>query len=262
MIELPPLGRAGIRPGREGVVGVVKQDEQVAKVFAGLALELHQEPGVEETIDAVLQFALLAVGCTHAGVVLVRRGGRLDPAASTAPVVRQIDQLQLEYGEGPTLTSVADRNDVGLLVKDLALDERWPVWGPEAAALGLRSALALRLHTGGATLGVLELFHPEPDAFGADEDAVAHILARHASVAVATARQEASLWQAVDARKLIGQAQGMLMERFAMDEDQAFAVLRRYSQDYNIKLRDVADRLICTRKLPDRPVRSGDEPVA
>jgi GAF domain-containing protein len=244
------------------VVGVLKQDEQVATVFARLALELHQESSVEETIDAVLQFALRAVGCTHAGVVLVRRGGRLHPAASTAPVVAQLDRLQLEYGEGPALTSVADRNDVGLLVKDLDLDERWPAWGPEAAALGLRSALALRLHTGGATLGVLELFHPKPDAFGADEDAVAHILAPHASVAVATARQEASLSQAVDARKVIGQAQGILMERFAMDADQAFAVLRRYSQDYNIKLRDVAERLISTRKLPDRPVLSGYEPVA
>lgn len=230
----------------------MRQGEQVADVFARLAVELHRESGVEETIDAVLQFALPAVGCTHGGVVLACRGGRLEPAASTAPVVEQIDQLQLEYGEGPALTSVADRNDVGLLVKDLALDERWPVWGPEAAALGLRSALALRLHTGGPTLGVLELFHPEPDAFGADEDAVAHILARHASVAVATARLEASLWQAVDARKLIGQAQGILMERFAMDGDHAFAVLRRYSQDYNLKLRDVADRLISTRNLPDR----------
>jgi GAF domain-containing protein len=234
------------------VVGVFRQDEQIADVFARLAVELHRESGLEETIDAVLRFALLAVGCTDAGVVLARRAGRLEPAASTAPVVEQIDQLQLAYGEGPALTSVADRNEVGLLVKDLALDERWPVWGPEAAALGLRSALALRLHTGGPTLGVLELFHPEPDAFGADEDAVAHILARHASVAVATARQEASLWQAVDARKLIGQAQGILMERFAMDGDQAFAVLRRYSQDYNIKLRDVADRLISTRNLPHR----------
>jgi GAF domain-containing protein len=240
------------------VVGVFKQDEQIADVFAGLAVELHRESGVEETIDAVLRFALLAVGCTHGGVVLAGRAGRLEPAASTAPVVGRIDQLQLDYGEGPALTSAADRNDVGLLVKDLALDERWPVWGPEAAALGLRSALARRLHTGGPTLGVLELFHPEPDAFGADEDAVARILARHASVAVATARQEASLWQAVDARKLIGQAQGILMERFAMDADQAFAVLRRYSQDYNVKLRDVADRLISTRNLPGQPVRSGD----
>jgi GAF domain-containing protein len=240
------------------VVGVFRQDEQIADVFARLAVELHRESGVEETIDAVLRFALLAVGCTDAGVVLARRAGRLEPAASTAPVVEQIDQLQLDYGEGPALTSVADQSDVGLLVKDLALDERWPVWGPEAAALGLRSALALRLHTGGPTLGVLELFHPEPDAFGVDEDAVARILARHASVAVATACQEASLWQAVDARKLIGQAQGILMERFAMDADQAFAVLRRYSQDYNVKLRDVADRLVSTRNLPGQPVRSGD----
>jgi hypothetical protein len=93
--------------------------------------------------------------------------------------------------------------------------------------------------------------HTEPAAFDASDDAVAHILARHASIAVAHARKEASLMQAVDARKLIGQAQGILMERFRVDAEGAFAILRRYSQDNNRKLRDVAVELIHTRKLPN-----------
>ncbi len=80
--------------------------------------------------------------------------------------------------------------------------------------------------------------------------AIAHILARHASVAVATARHEKQLVAAVDARKLVGQAMGILMERFDVDGDRAFAILERYSQDTNRKLRDVAQELIDTRKLP------------
>jgi AmiR/NasT family two-component response regulator len=75
------------------------------------------------------------------------------------------------------------------------------------------------------------------------------VYADHAAVAVANARSESTLWQAIEARKLIGQAQGILMERFDLTDDQAFAVLRRYSQDNNVKLRDVAQRLIQTRKL-------------
>jgi GAF domain-containing protein len=221
----------------------------VAGVFARLAVELHEETGVEETVEAILQFALQAVNCTHAGLVLSHRGGKLETTAATDPLVEKADQLQLEWNEGPALSVTAEHDTV--LVGDTASDTRWPEWAPKVAALGLRSALAVRLHTNGATLGVLELFHTEPYAFEVDDDAVAHILARHASVAVASARQEASLWQAIDARKLIGQAQGILMERFDIDGDQAFAVLRRYSQDYNIKLRDVAQRLIDTRKLPD-----------
>jgi GAF domain-containing protein len=220
----------------------------VAGLFASLAVELHEEPGVEETLEAVLQFAVQAVRCTHCGLVLSYRGGRLESAAVTDPLVEQCDQLQLECGEGPSLAVVADQDSV--LVPDTMSEERWPYWAPKAAALGLRSVLCVRLYTNGTTLGVLQLFNSEPYAFDTADDAVAHVLARHASVAVATARQEASLWQAIDARKLIGQAQGILMERFSIDGDIAFAVLRRYSQDYNIKLRDIAQRLIETRKLP------------
>jgi AmiR/NasT family two-component response regulator len=84
------------------------------------------------------------------------------------------------------------------------------------------------------------------------DEATGRLLARHASVAVATVRQASTLAQAVEARTLIGQAQGLLMERFAIDADHAFAVLRRYSQDNNIKLRIVADELVTTRRLPTR----------
>jgi GAF domain-containing protein len=227
----------------------MSDDSAVADVFARLALELHEESSVEETVEAVLQFALQAVKCTHAGVALSHRGGRVETVAVTDPVVEQSDQLQLECDEGPTLDVLAERDTV--LVPDTGAELRYPDWAPKVAALGLRSVLSVRLATTGSTLGVLQLFNTEPYAFETDDDAVAHILARHASVALANARQEASLWQAIDARKLVGQAQGILMERFRIDSDQAFAVLRRYSQDNNIKLRDVAQRLIETRRLPD-----------
>ncbi len=86
--------------------------------------------------------------------------------------------------------------------------------------------------------------------FDEDDVAMAHIFGQHASVALATARREAGLRQAIDARHLIGQAQGILMERFDLTADQSFAVLRRYSQENNVKLRSVAAEIIETRQLP------------
>ena len=98
-------------------------------------------------------------------------------------------------------------------------------------------------------IGVLSLFNTQPNAFSADDEAIAHILARHASVAVASARDDETMAAAVDARKLVGQAMGILMERFDLDETRAFEILKRYSQQHNTKLRDVAQELIDTRKL-------------
>jgi transcriptional regulator with GAF, ATPase, and Fis domain len=161
--------------------GTENDGADVAGVFARLAVELHEEPGVEETVEAVLRFALQAVRCTYAGLVLSHRGGELETAAVTDPLVEQCDQLQLECGEGPSLAVVADQDTV--LVPDMTSEGRWPYWAPKAAAVGLRSVL---LHTNGTTLGVLQLFNSEPYAFDTDDDAAAHILARHASVAVAT----------------------------------------------------------------------------
>ena len=103
------------------------------------------------------------------------------------------------------------------------------------------------------TVGVLSLFSTKPHAFSDDDEAIAYLLAQHASVAVADARKDETMAQAVDARRLVGQAVGILMERYQIDEGRAFAMLRRYSQDTNSKLREVAQQLIDTRRLPRTP---------
>ncbi len=215
--------------------------------FAQFALELHDAAGVDETLEAVVQFALHAANCTHAGVALAARGGRAEVGAITDPVVETLYRIQIDGEQGPMLAALSG---LTVTVPDVATDDRWPLWQPAAASAGIGSALHVPMRVNDQTTGVLSLFSNKPNAFSVDDEAVAHILARHASVAVATARHEVTLAQAVDARKLVGQAMGILMERFDLDGDQAFAVLRRYSQDTNTKLRDVAQQLIETRKLP------------
>ena len=226
---------------------LIDPTQDSAAAFAHLAVELHDATGVEETVDAVVQFALQALRCTYAGIALTARGSRPEIAAVTDPVVAEVYQLQLGNQDGPLVTAMRERRQV--LIRDTLADDRWPEWAAKVATLGVRSVLDVPLATS-RSVGVLGLYSPEPDAFAADDEAVAHILARHASVALASARHEATMAQAIDARKLVGQAMGILMERFDIDGDRAFAVLKRYSQDTNTKLRDVAQQLIDTRKLP------------
>lgn len=231
--------------------GELVVSDGTADEFADLAVRLHDEATVVETLDLVVQYALRAVDCQYAGVLLVRKNQEVETAASTAPIVEALDRVQIECREGPGLDVVSDRAIV--VVNDTVSDRRWERWAGKVAALGVRSVLTARLSTGSTEVGTLNLFHAEPDAFDADDEAVASIFARHAAVALASARQTENLWLAIDARKLIGQAQGILMERFDLDADQAFAVLLRYSQQRNIKLRAVAELLVTRRKLPELP---------
>ncbi len=219
-----------------------------AEEFAEMALRLHDEPSVEETIELVLEYALKAVGCEYAGVIVVHGGTRVETVAATDPLVERLDEIQMEHGEGPDLHTIEDR--LSVIVDDTKTETRWPGWAARVAGAGIRSLLSTRLYTTATVIGTLNLYSTQPKRFDLDDQAVAHILARHAAVAIGAARKEENLWQAVDARKLIGQAQGILMERFDLTTDQAFAVLLRYSQDNNIKLRSVAERLVETRSLP------------
>jgi GAF domain-containing protein len=192
--------------------------------------------------------------------MLLHRGGReIEIAGATNEVAARADRLQLETGEGPCLDAARDNTD-SAAIEDTHTDQRWPVWSKRVAdELGIRSVLSIQLGTPSDRVGAMNLYAAKPQRFSADDLAVAHLLARHAAVALARSRHQHHLWQAIDARKLIGQAQGMLMERFSLDADQAFAVLRRYSQDNNVKLRDVAQRLIDTRQLPPPRIRHVDQ---
>ncbi|GAA1140127.1 GAF and ANTAR domain-containing protein [Kribbella jejuensis] len=221
----------------------------VAAAFGELAVELYSAATMAETVDLVLDCALRLPGCDCAGLILMQRGNHLQTAGVTDLRVEHADQLQLEYGEGPCVPVGSEHYDV--LVGDTVSDPRWPRWSPAVAELGLRNVLTVRLFTTRSPLGALNLYQAHPGQFTAADEVIASVLARHASVAVDTVQRTSMLAQVAEASSTIGQAQGRLMERYAIDADQAFAVLRRCSQDNN-KLRVVVDELVSTRRPPTR----------
>lgn len=232
--------------------------DRYAEEFAELALSLHDET-VEETVEKILGFTLKAIGCDYAGVIFVHGKHNIETAAATHPIVAKLDAMQMEVGEGPDVSVLESR--LSVIVSDTRTETRWPTWAAHVAESGIRSLLSVRMYTDDETMGTLNAYSLRPDAFDIDDQAVAHVLARHAAVALGNARKIENLWMAVDARKRIGQAQGILMERFDLTADQAFAVLLRYSQDNNVKLRTVADRLVETRELPIAAVATEPAPV-
>jgi GAF domain-containing protein len=216
--------------------------------------DLH-EPGRDQrqTLESVVAFACRALRSDLAGVMLAHADGSVESVAVTDDLIVRADDIQRSLNEGPCLSAFEDEDHVEL-ISDTAQDPRWPRWGPAVSEIGIHSVLSVRLeHREAGPVGSLNVYNRAHEEFNLFDVEVALILARHASVALGAARSEAAAQRALATRTSIGQAEGILMERYRFDEERAFAVLRRYSQASNMPLREVARRLIEDRKLPSIP---------
>jgi hypothetical protein len=218
--------------------------------FARIAQALRAAPTPTRTAEDIVDYVRRQLNASHAGLTLIRARRRLQTIAPTDPLVEQADRLQYELDEGPCRDSSWHRET--LISTDLATDQRWPRWAVKVCDLGVASVLAAELtDVDDRRIGSINVYWTRPRQFTADDVAFVNIFARHAALAISRSLDEADLHVALDTRKLIGQAQGILMERYRLDESRAFEVLRRYSQDHNLKLRHVAEHLIATRQLPN-----------
>jgi GAF domain-containing protein len=112
----------------------------------------------------------------------------------------------------------------------------------------VRSSLSFKLYTGDRTAGALNVFSRRPHAFSSESEAVGSVLAAHAAVAIMASKEGEQLQSAVASRDVIGQAKGIIMERFNVDAVRSFEMLRQLSQEMNVRLTEVAQKIIDTRK--------------
>ena len=221
-----------------------------ARRLAEMAVDMAEQPDLSRTLDRMLAGARLIVLCDAVGVQLVREGGRVGTAALSEELVGHAGVVEVDAKgrAGPCLDHLETLDS--LVINDTSRDQRWPEWSVKVAELGWMAVLSLRLYTPSRTLGALNLYARTEHAFGPEDLEVATLFGRHASIALVAAQNCESLRSALSGRRIIGQAQGILMERYQMDADRAFNVLQRYSQDRNIKLRVVAERVIGDHQLP------------
>lgn len=222
---------------------------QRAEQFARISAELLANQAEQPTLERIVHLAVETIpACDSCGIFLKQGEKSVVTAASTDPLVDKAHALQQQLGQGPCLETIWQLDTC--LIDDLRAETRWPEWVSRAADLGIGSALSLRLQTAGATLGSLNLYATDPRAFDHTDVAIASIFARHAAAALDAVKEVSGLRTALRSRQLIGVAQGMLMQRYRLSLDQSFEVLRRYSQDENIKLRDLAEQLVHEGQLP------------
>jgi GAF domain-containing protein len=223
--------------------------EIVIRQLAQAARSMQAKTSVQATLDeAVTAATEIIEGCDLAGMSVVSPT-RIETPAGSSELLRRLDELQFELREGPCYDAL--HTDEVVIGRNLTEDERWPSWGPRAAReVGVRSSVSYRLFSGENTLGAMNLYSLEVDAFDVEDIHNGGALAAHVAVALGEAQNVTNLETAIDVRTGIGRAEGILMERFDLSPEQAFAVLRRASQAHNIKLNRVAEELVRTSQTP------------
>jgi hypothetical protein len=186
----------------------------------------------------------LIPGVDEASISVVRDRRAVSSRLPTGDLPVRVDALQEETGQGPCLDAMYDQRTVR--VSDMAHEQRWPDFAARAAQAGAASMLSIQLWVEGDNLGALNLYSRDVDAFDDESEQVGLLFASHAAVAFAGARGMNDMRGAVATRDLIGQAKGILMERYKVTGDQAFLMLVKVSNDNNLALRSVAQNRAST----------------
>jgi GAF domain-containing protein len=236
------------RAGRKTRVAVPTGGE-LGEVMGDIARTIQADHGdVDKTLRAITVGARDCVPGADAVSVSFVTGRQAYSRAATDELPQLVDELQSRLNEGPCLDALREQTTVR--VDDVTTEGRWPGFAAEAARIGMGSSLSFQLFVEGDNLGALNIYSRTPRAFTQDSEAVGLVFASHAAIALAAARHEENLRRAVDHRDLIGQAKGILMERYRLTAAQAFELLVRASSHANRKLFDIADELTSTGSMP------------
>ncbi|MET0132646.1 MAG: GAF and ANTAR domain-containing protein [Kibdelosporangium sp.] len=226
----------------------------LARQFVALTQALLDSGSVVAVLERVVFAARdIVPGADLVSVTLRTPAGAFHTPVETDPLATRLDQLQYRFGEGACVAAAQAAGPAAAFTDDLAAEPRWPRFGPAAAELGFRSLVSTAVLPNAVSpqlSGALNVYSRRPGAIEAADRDVLLLLATHASLALASTsavtREQLNtqrLLDALDSRDAIGQAKGILMARRGISAQEAFDVLRRTSQQINVKLRELAQTL-------------------
>ncbi|WP_072803563.1 GAF and ANTAR domain-containing protein [Rhodococcoides yunnanense] len=194
------------------------------------------------TLDEILRTAIELIEGAVSGCITTLTNGERTVVASTDELAETLCRRQYELGEGPIPTEV--RHFDVVVAEDLGVEKRWPQFASKAVDQGFRSLAAFKLFTNGDDVGALVLYSSNAGAFDVEALATGEALAAHAAVALLGLRDGNQFRAGLASRDIIGQAKGMIMERYKIDSAQAFDLLTKLSQEQNLPLRRIAQDLV------------------
>jgi hypothetical protein len=228
-------------------LGPIRSDKRPDLARAGSAeADPRAEADADQVLDTVVQAARDRVpGVEHVGVFQVDEHGAVRTRAATSDLTRELDALQQRLGEGPAFGLHRARL---VAVPRLRLDGRWPHFTAAAAAAGVQAQLTIRVAVDGCgTVAGLSLLSTRTPDIHPDAEPVAELFAGHAAAALGHDRGPAGLTEALRTRELVGQATGIVADRYEMTQERAFAFLVRAASQSNMLLRELAQELVDRR---------------
>ncbi|KUI26470.1 hypothetical protein AU196_17060 [Mycobacterium sp. IS-1742] len=228
-------------PERSTTPAVTDTALQIASFCRDMCAVITADPsGVWGKITAAAVRLLDPVD--HAGITVIDDGGGVQPRAATDRLAETLEDIQKCFLQGPGIDAV--RTQQPQIVIDVVTDGRWPTFVANAGALPVRSLASFPLTTGEHTRSALTLAAEVPNAFAGDAGALAAVFACNAAVISETAHRERRLHHTLTNRDTVGQAKGLLMERFGIDSAAAFAMLTQLSERHQQSVVTVARHLI------------------
>jgi hypothetical protein len=234
------------------------QNDELVPSLRRAATVLAQRRSIralEDTLGQIVTAAAQTVPGVDAASISMTQHGRIETRHPTSDDISKLDQQQSELHEGPCISAIEGPPESGILVAEDfagADAQRWPNFAPRAVEAGYRGLLSIQLSVNGGLRAALNLYSHEPDAFDEYSRTLAGLFGAQAALLAYGADQASHLQKAVDSRDVIGQAKGILMERFDVDGEAAFQMLVRSSQDTNMKLTAVAEWLTTNRRAAGR----------
>jgi transcriptional regulator with GAF, ATPase, and Fis domain len=218
--------------------GVIREIAELVQILQ------QQDVGVDTALAEVTHSAVSAMpGAQYAGITVASRNGKVHTASATDRYAEILDKIQQRHEEGPCLSAAWEHHVIR--IDDMTLEDRWPAYCRDAVdETPIRSVVSFQLFADHHQMGALNFYSEQPGAFDEEATEMGLILATHAAVAWTVVRRDEQFRSALASRDIIGQAKGMIMERFKIDAVQAFELLKRLSQSSNTPLVVVARQLV------------------
>ena len=183
----------------------------------------------------------------------MHRDGTIATKAATDQVVWELDDLQYSIDEGPCVSCHARGTGGGGAGHPSRSTLVTLCAGGGHAHRTTGAARRCSSYTNERVLGGLNLYSTTSASIDPGAIQSAELFATHAALALARARRESDLNDAIATRQVIGMAIGLTMARYNLDSERAFQYLVRASSTSEIKIRDIAEEIIKTANAEAQP---------